>query len=95
MAEIKVYTVPTTTKEANQWLDRAGAKHVRFATVNEKAILRDTVSNKIYLKGESISDLCYSLAFQPILMKRFGIAGSDWYCPNEVWNHLKPVELNL
>lgn len=85
---IELYSMPLNTRDANAWLKRVGATHLKFATSGKKAVLKDVNSNKVYLSAYSIRELCCFLAFQPLQMKKYGIAGYDWYRPDEAWNNI-------
>lgn len=87
------YAAPLSTRDANEWLERAGVKHIRFGSSKGKAVLKDAATNKVYLEADRISDLCYFLAFNPPQMMRFRIPFYDWWCPQEAFNTMRPVTI--
>lgn len=91
----EVYECPKTTRDANEWLERAGVRHIKFGTSKGKAVLKDVMTNRVYMTANKISDLCYSLAFQPIQMRRFGIPFYDWYRPDSAWNKIGEVIITV
>lgn len=92
---VEVYTAPTDTTDANAWLERVGAEHLKFGTTKGQAYLKNVNTGKILFKTDTISNLCYWLAFNPIQMRRIGLPYYDWYRPDTVWNSIRPVEVIL
>lgn len=85
------YVVPATTREANEWLQRAGATHLRFGTSQGKAVLKILDTGKVYLEAAHVRDLCWFLAWQPMEMQALGIPFFDWYRPQESWSKVREV----
>ena len=85
------YCVPNNTKEANEWLQRAGVNHLRFGTSRGKAALKEAATGRVHIEANSIRDICWFLAWNPVQMQRFGIPFYDWYRPAESWNNVKEV----
>ena len=92
---IEVYTAPLTTKDANEWLKRVGATHLKFTTSKGKALLKNNLNNQIILSSDTIGNLCYAIAFQPLWMKKYGIPYYDWYRPDSVYNNLRGVIVHM
>ena len=93
--QVEVYTAPLYTKDANAWLQRAGANHLKFGTVKGKAVLKNNLTGQVIFRTDTISNLCYWIVFNPMQMKRVGISFYDWYRPDVAWNALGPVEVLL
>ena len=93
--QVEVYSAPIDTRDAHAWLQRAGAHHLKFATVKGKAVLKNTLTGQIIFRSDTIGNLCRWIAFNPIQMKRIGLPFYDWYRPDAAWNNLKPVEILL
>ena len=91
----EVYSTPVTAQDANAWLNRVGATHIKFGTSKGTAVLKDAATGAVYLQAAKISDLCYFLAFNPPWMMRLKINGYDWYRPNEAWNSIGTVNILL
>ena len=89
------YSAPLSTRDANEWLERAGVKHIKFATSKGKAVLKDAATNRVYLEADRISDLCYFLAFNPVQMQKYRIPFYDWWRPMEAFNSIRPVTHKL
>lgn len=82
------YAAPLTARDANEWLERAGATHLKFATLKGKAVLRDAETKSVYIEAKRISDICYFLAFNPMQMHKYKIPFYDWWRPDEAWNSI-------
>lgn len=91
----EVYSAPETVQDANAWLKRVGAEHLKFGTQKGEAYLKNVNTGKVLYWTDTISNLCYWLAFSPLQMRRIGIPYYDWYRPDEAWDSLRPMQIPL
>ena len=48
-------------------------------------------TGRVHIEANSVRDICWFLAWNPVQMQRFGIPFYDWYRPAESWNNVKEV----
>lgn len=92
MSNSKMFRVPTTTKEGNEWLKRVGALHLKFSSNKKRARLENVFYDIIYIEADSVSDICSFFTFQPEQMIRFGIPKYDWFITDDI-KDLKNIEI--
>ena len=88
-----MFSVPTTTKEGNQWLKRHGAYHLKFTANSKRARLESSIYDTIYIEADSVSDICYYLTFKPDDLRNCDIPKADWYVPEDLNLQIRNLEI--